>query len=196
MSISSCPDSDTVLLARHWYQLDTNAVPPEYVLRPLSSLQDAAYRAAFPKLLALFNDATFDRELGDIKCHHSVTEWEVKSALLKEPDASRVAWFRRQFRGGVTETDPVVFKRFNDVDGSALRSGNLEALNDWMLSKFPADKICSYADASYASFVSLDAVWIRQLMRFSRELFGVLEKSLRDIISARAAWTLNAFGLG
>ena len=171
-------------------------MPAEYVLRPLSSLKDAPYWAALPKLLALFNDATFDPELRDIKCHHSVTEWEVKSAVLREPDASRVAWFRRQFQGGVTDSDPAIFKLFNDVDGSALRSENLEALNGWMLSKFPADRIYSYSDVSYASFVGLDAVWIRQLTRFSRDLFGVLEKSLREIIAARAAWKLNAFGLG
>ena len=194
-SVSSCSNNETIKLANHWYQLDSNAVPPEYVLRPLLSLQDKDYWEAFPKLLALFNDATFDAELGDIKCHHSVTEWEVKSAVMKEPDMSRVAWFKRQFEGGVTESKPSVLKCFNDVD-NAFRLKNFNELIEWMSSKIPADQIFAYSNASYASFVALDAVWVRQLMSFSRDLYSVLEKSLHNIIDARAAWALNAGGLG
>ena len=195
-SVSRCSESDAVLLARHWYRLDTNAAPPEYVLRPLSSLADAAYWAALPKLLALFNDATFDPELGDIKCHHSVTEWEVKSAVSKEPNMDRVAWFRRVFDGGVTEADSKVFKDFNDVAGDGLRSKNFKELIDWMTSNIPSNRIFSHCDVSYASFASKDAAWMHQLMSFSRDLYGLLRESLQTIIDARQEWGLNAGGLG
>merc|ERR1712070_1167745 len=65
-----------------WYILDKNAIPHEYVLRDLPSLNDSAYWKAYDQLLPYLIGLPFDtKDYQGLKVGMSVTEYEIRSAL-------------------------------------------------------------------------------------------------------------------
>ena len=174
--VASCTDASLVSLARHWYQLDENAVPAEYVLRSLADRNDKSYwDIALPRLLELFSDAPVDRTLPDLVCNRSITEWEVKYAVLKEEKHHnsanlRMAWFHREFMGGVPAG--VGSTDFDDVSGNAVRSLKLDNLKTWMTSRVPDTSVFSYNTVAYASYRTRDQSWCDSLHRFTEDLEG------------------------
>ena len=105
---SQRPSADIKLLLDGWYSLDLNAVKEFYVLKNLTSMDDPSFwKEALPKLTKYLDGVPFDEDYPDLQVGRSVTEWEVKSAVLYEsdpPDCSRVFWLRRDFKGGVPST--------------------------------------------------------------------------------------------
>ena len=125
-----CADEHAVALAKEWYHLDNNAVPPVYVLKNLVddwSKGDASQDKRFwdktdgvqMHLLELLKDLVFDPVFEDGVIGRSVTEYEAKLALklcktaatsgddgcVEDGDKLRkgIRWLRREFVGGVTE---------------------------------------------------------------------------------------------
>ena len=73
-----------ITLANQWYTLDENAIPNEYILQNLTSIDDSSYwGTALPSLLRAFDGIRFDGEDnvtdqdGHLLIGQSVTEWEV-----------------------------------------------------------------------------------------------------------------------
>ena len=105
-----------VALAREWYLLDTNAVPPVYVLKNLVAdwaLGDASVERAFwdkdkgvlVRLRELLHGVAFDPAFEDGIIGRSVTEYEAKLALkmCADDDGDKlrkgVRWLRRELTG-------------------------------------------------------------------------------------------------
>ena len=73
---------ETKTLVSEWYQLDTNAIPPVYILKNLDSLTDHTFwKIALPRLRELFKNVAFDSFFPDGIIDRSVTEYEVKAAF-------------------------------------------------------------------------------------------------------------------
>ena len=98
-------DDDRVL-CREWYHLDENALPSSYFLRKLAVMNDDSYwKNALPRLTALLEglpfeyistagdglraSSTFQPE-AELKINHSVTEWEVRTAINGEPEQQQM----------------------------------------------------------------------------------------------------------
>jgi len=114
-------------VARANYILDTNSLPPRYVLKDLISLDDNSYWSeTLPTLLGQSIAGTGTTGSGsdvvgagagvslsgipldptawcceELVVGRSVTEWETKCALADDASLARIAWFHRTFDGGV-----------------------------------------------------------------------------------------------
>lgn len=128
-------------LSDAWYTLDTNSLTPQYLLKNLSHLGDNAYwGTALPTLRAAYEGIRFDTAAPHLLIGRSVTEWEVKSALLGEgvDNLRRSYWLHRSLQGGVPES--LDAKRlFNDVRGDESKTCQLRDLIDWMNASFTSE---------------------------------------------------------
>ena len=194
--VAACVDPDLTALARHWYQLDENAVPAEYILRSLSSMGDKDYwDDAYPKLLKLFQDVSFDRTSPELLVGRSITEWEVKSARAGNSDPSKIVWMHRTFANGVPASDPHVGD-FDDATAANGKSAKLADLKDWMTASIPSDKIKEYDACSFDSFQTKDVQWTTLLHKFRADALSCFSDSLDAVIKTKEAWDNNALGLG
>ena len=104
---------------------------------------------ALPRLLELFSGAPVDKELSELVCNCSITEWEFKYAVLKEehyrhPANLRMAWFHREYMGGVPAG--VDSTDFDDVTGNDDRCVKLDNLKTWVNSIIQRD-LCNKLDS-------------------------------------------------
>jgi hypothetical protein len=101
-------------LAEKWYRLDTNSIPPRYVLRTLRSLKDTDYwEIALPALRRELSGVEFDGcRFPQLTIGQSVSHWEALTALRKMNDnqgshITRFIWNHRHFADTVTiDFDP------------------------------------------------------------------------------------------
>jgi Domain of unknown function (DUF4062) len=134
-------------LAGKWYYLDTNAIPPAYVLKSLtgSSEEDGVFwNVVRPALCEALDSIMFDPAFEEVFVGRSVTEYETKSALLlcnndtcgvNNRQIDRVKWIHRHFTGGVREDqDPRGLLFDGRQQSVALKLNNLKA---WMRSLLP-----------------------------------------------------------
>lgn len=140
-------------LVSKWYQLDTNALPPVYILRKLSDINDKDYwNTVLPRLRDLLKDLPFEpysTTTDDLVVNRSVSEWEVKYALALAPQDSspqRCVWFHRSFDDGVNnEQDPK--SEYSDVRNNKSSFMKLNNLKSFMESKLlPHNQIKEFFD--------------------------------------------------
>jgi hypothetical protein len=197
---SSLEHSEAVALANEWYQLDTNAVPPVYVLKNLvddwskgdASQDKRFWNVVLPSLRDLLQGVVFDSTFEDGIIGRSVTEYEAKLALnlckndQGELDQSKlnqgIRWLRREFVGGVTEAqDPK--KDLNDARDSAtkMKLDNLKAGMESALSQHGLMKVLK---VPVDSFNAKDDVHKKYLEEFEAAAKQMLLESM-DKVSER-----------
>jgi hypothetical protein len=101
-------------VARSWYRLDENSIPPRYVLRSLKEIRDQEfYELTLPILSRKLEGIDFDkRRYPQLMIGQSVTHWETVTGLnllqRTRTDCSRLfLWSHRQFIDPVPlEADP------------------------------------------------------------------------------------------
>ena len=120
MTFDCASNAELVALAREWYHLDTNAVPPVYVLKNLTGQPWPADKEFWDKVLPwlreLFQGVVFDRNFPDGVIGRSVTEYEAKAAIMLCGGSSEnnnaedhkklekgFRWIYRHFEGGISE---------------------------------------------------------------------------------------------
>ena len=120
MTFDCASNEELVALALEWYHLDTNAVPPVYVLKNLTGEPWPADKEFWDKVLPwlreLFQGVAFDRDFPDGVIGRSVTEYEVKAAIMlcggsgennnaddNKNLEKRLRWIYRHFEGGISE---------------------------------------------------------------------------------------------
>jgi hypothetical protein len=121
MTFDCASNAEVVALAHEWYHLDTNAVPPVYVLKNLTGQPWPADQEYWDKVLPwlreLLQGVVFDRDFSDGVIGRSVTEYEVKAAFdlcgggsgeSNNADGHKklekgIRWLRRRFEGGISE---------------------------------------------------------------------------------------------
>ena len=125
-------------MAKEWYLLDSNALPPVYVLKNLTGDcdQDQVYwSTVLPALRELLMDVVFDPLFPDGIIGRSVTEYEVKAAvMLCAGDDDKVKnglrWIHRHFEHGVSKTQDPKQELFDAHESST--GEKLEHLKGWM----------------------------------------------------------------
>ena len=166
---------------------------------------DSYWNDALPRLVHLFDGCSFQSETQDVGLliGHSVTEWEAKSAISKEADASRLFWLHRQFSGGVSTTDPATkYWEYDDVSkldkqwDFLAKKAYLDELRSWMTGRMPVDRTADYNSCSFESYVSKDAAWSSQLQRWTEDTRHLLKSSLNDVMALRQRWHLDGCDLG
>ena len=101
---------ELIALAKKWYILDSNSIPPKYVLMKLDASNKVEYwNNVLDKLRKLLMGLMFEDQLyiGD-----SVTNWEaVYTLLMNDTSASnnRVLWMKREIKDAITDAnDPKI----------------------------------------------------------------------------------------
>ena len=165
-------------------------------------MNDQTYWAvAFPIVLEALRGVVFehwgDEVSGeDFSIGQSVTEWEVRSALLQNPaDVSRVHWFRSQFKEKINNSHPKYWDYDDTLDDASKRSG-LQQLLRWMESHFPTDRVSNYNDATFEDFTSSDVVWTAQFNKWQTDMRALLQNSLHALMDKCEQWKLDGCGLG
>ena len=210
--------SPAVTLAREWYVLDENSVPPSYVLRRLTHLKDTDYwDNVLPTLRKLFENICID-DLGvndELVIGRSVTEWETKYALHDEANLDRCRWIHRAFAAEEGEGTSIRRKSIGKTSYSSdkgeernikslfstgdisekLKLGNLKA---WMTSKLePSSLITEYSDITLSQYRSHDDVKKEEyLRRWESSTEEMLRQEINKIIRLRVEWDREGCGLG
>ena len=195
---------ETVALANEWYQLDSNAVPPVYVLKNLVADWHLGAAASTEqrfwdknngvqiRLVDFLQGIVFDSIFEDGIIGRSVTEYEAKLALnlckndQGQLDQSKlnqgIRWLRREFVGGVTEAqDPK--KDLNDARDPATRM-KLHNLKAGMESALSQHGLMKVLEVPVDSFNAKDDVHKKYLEEFEAAAKQMLLESM-DKVSER-----------
>ena len=188
-------DDDMIQLVKTWYILDTNSVPPQYLLKRLESTGDGSYWDAYAKILPLLSGLEFDcAKYSGLLIGRSVTEWEVRAAFgdfpinLRECRCDSFLWNRRELLGDLSTNR-------NYCDNSE----HLPALLEWMQDAFDPSTLITYNDGISASDHATDAINERlgiYLSQFESNMKSKLSASLQDIVRKVGEWSVNSCGLG
>ncbi|KAK7479964.1 hypothetical protein BaRGS_00028791, partial [Batillaria attramentaria] len=184
-AISSEPAKE---LLKKWFRLDGNAVPPTYILQPISSQypdflsnEEAARKQAanqwwrdneiMHEALSQAAVACLSKERAHA-LKESVTETEIRHGLLASKNLlERGLWFYRHIDHMDDVTPGQLSSRFKDFKGSETQNKEsrelLENLKKEMEDKLPPDKILTY-----------DVIWNKE-----RGIDPETDKSHRDYIS-------------
>jgi Cdc6-like AAA superfamily ATPase len=193
--------------ALEWYELDNNALPEAvYVLKNLSHIEDPLYKeVALPVLLKALDGVAFEdwgegEEKESLMVGQSMTEWEVRSALMHRPeqDRGRVLWLHREFSGGVPRDEDMKYWNFNDTldDDLMKKRDRFEKMIEWMQSQMPEEHISHFGEASMEDFHLSNEVWTRQLNEWKSHMMNLLQKSMKDMIIGRKKWAADGCGVG
>eukprot|EP01038_Epipyxis_sp_PR26KG_P014582 gene14582-19583_t len=186
-------------LIQTWYILDENADPPCYFLRHLTDIDDDNYwTAVLPVMIESLRGVPF-QVCGDesFVVGQSVTEWEVRSAVLKNrgQDLHGVRWLQRQFSEPLNKNN-MKYWEFDDTldDNKTQISTDLTNLLDWM--NHTGIEKSYYNQSSYQDFVDENDIWKSQLSRWEADVTKLLQTSMNDIIVRKYNWERDGNGFG
>lgn len=215
-------DEEVKQLANEWYKLDSNSIPPRYVLMTLRELGDARYwNHAYPKLLAAMTDLVFHTPAHDptdeasVKIAHehrllvgrSITEWEIKTALYYNSCSTGSSGHSYHSNGHsngngetltwlhrhFTDIASVTDKNYNDVLGDKVISGYLDDLKAMMNKKISATNVV-HTVCAYKEDSSVVTRTI-QLAEFKKHAMTMLMQSITTSIDLRLAWIQHGCGV-
>lgn len=191
--IENCENEDFKQLVHEWYICDSNAVPPEYVLKKLDSLHDQIYwTVVLPQLRLLLEGVRFDKNSSrHIEAGKSVSEWEVKYAVRNPDDSSRSLWIRRQF------PDEYNDEQYCDTKDNQELQTLKGDLIEWMdVNIGPTRKKFYNGLVSYKAIKEQKTAFQRYSRQWEDDITVLLLKELRKIIRLRTQWDVNGCGLG
>lgn len=205
LEATNCEESvkDTIF---HWYSLDENVFPPQYVLKNLESTGDQDYWGAFDKMLTALHGIPFDTErCAGLFVGRSVTEWEVREALGPFPVnlEDREVSFCWSQRPSLTVSDPEIqgVSAFSDSINKPLVENHLKELREFMKSEIPQESIISYdTPLNVDDFVNpteySDSDGMTYLKQFQESVKLRMNNSLDLIIDLQKEWGSCGMGLG
>lgn len=162
---------DLQTLAKHWYRLDTNALPPQYVLRNLieNDPNEEYWNNVLPTLRTALEGVEFDRKsCPGLKVGASITEWETRFALSEAKDNDRCCWFQRMFQGGIFEhEDPE--KNFSDAINEPSIKEKLDHMRKFMKAKLSAPFL--HAQASSTNLLTFADTQSHTIRSFATSIF-------------------------
>lgn len=178
-------------VAEKWYILDSNAVPPNYVLAKLDNTNRNDYWCSdLSKLLKLLDGLIFEGQLciGD-----SVTNWEAIAALSS---ASRIFWMKRDITEAITATQDQS-NEYDDTRGSTEVQERLSKLKDTMMQTLDDNsRVHTTVIDSLASLKSKNSEYDAYISEFYDKLKSVLMREVNEAIHKKDEWNINAFNTG
>ena len=183
-------------VAARWYSLDTNSVPPEYVLRNLKVMNDEDFwNVALPVCRELLEEVPFWPSDERLLVGRSVTEWEVTLALKDESEVPRSLWLHRTFQGGVTvEDDP---RRFLFDAHEPKKKQQLDDVKAFMGSRLkPAGRVTEYLTLPVSSYNAEDEAWQTHLGKWEVDTKEALTHEVAVVTDLRTSWEEDGLGVG
>eukprot|EP01038_Epipyxis_sp_PR26KG_P008442 gene8442-11420_t len=186
-------------LIRSWYILDRNADPPRYFLRHLTNISDDDFwKNVRPVMVEVLRGIPFEVCGGEsFVVGQSVTEWEIRSAVLKNggENLHGIHWLNRQFSEPLTKSDVKYWDYDDTLDDSKpqIRQGFVNLL-DWM--NRSGIETSHYNQSSYQDFVDEKDLWKSQLSRWETDVTNLLHRSLDEIIIRKNNWERDGDGFG
>jgi WD40 repeat protein len=180
-------------IINEWYNLDTNAYPPHYVLKKLTSLDDTKY---WNKLLPTLRKALSNiNNLGDkdeLHLSNSITDSEVRLALRL--DQTKCLWVNRLFKGGinVNQGGNHLYKDTNDLSTSEKYDNLMKVMNK----KIKSSNIIKFNNISFESYIAQNEEYNNYISSWQDEVTNVLDIELDKIICNRKYWELDGCGIG
>jgi len=189
--------SHTVSLSQEWYHLDANSVPPEYILKSLSSVNNAEYwQNILPTLREAFDEVIFWENLQNqfpLHIGHSVTEWETLTAVFYDNSLSRCFWTYRVFSPLPSKaTDPK--ELYYDASEPG-KSFNYLRHIEWMKTIFQ-DRIFEFSPIKYEDLVNKTDKWDNYIHLWEAKCSHLLNEELSKIVDKRTRWAEDGCGLG
>ncbi len=183
---------DLIELASKWYILDTNSIPPKYVLTKLDNNNRNDYWVTvLSKLLILLNGLMFEEELyiGD-----SVTNWEAIAAL-NDTNSNRIFWMQRDIQETINDTqDP--WNEFDDARSSEIHD-RLSKLKSVMIQKLGGhNRIYTTAIDSLSSIKNKNSDYDMYIAEFYDKFKNILMSEVNQAILKKDMWFSNAFNTG
>ena len=191
------------------YVLDTNAIPPRYVLMKLDNSNRTEYwdskvphsnppitiPGVLTKLLKLLSGLMFEENLfiGD-----SVTNWEALYALHDSTSTDRIFWMKRDIADTITDAeDP--WKEFDDARDNIDVKNRLDKLVAFMTNELGGsnnhvhttniDSVLSITNKNNAAFTSY-------MNEFHVTMRSLLMSEVDRVIQSKQTWFSNAYGSG
>ena len=221
MTFATASTDELVALAKEWYHLDVNAIPPVYVLKNLTGdwVQDKVFwDKVLPWLRELLQGVVFDPSFPDGVIGRSVTEYEVKAAVALPSggmgNTNRMRWLHRLFVGGVTKDQD---SRQFLFDGHEPSTGKkLDTLVAWM----EAELGQTDSGLTHKLSVSVDALnaardndqeytfnehrqkglqadpYVQYRDAFIAHMRQTLTDSIVEVVRERERWNRDGCGLG
>lgn len=187
---------DLIELANKWYVLDTNSIPPKYILTKLDSNNRNDYWInVLTKLLKLLSGLMFEEDLyiGD-----SVTNWEAIAAL-NDANNNRIFWMQRDIRETITAThDPLnEFDDTRSTDRSNDIHDRLSKLKSIMMQKLgDHNRIYTTVIDSLSSIKIQNGKYDAYIAEFYDKLRNKLMSEVNQAICKKNQWFSNAFNTG
>eukprot|EP01038_Epipyxis_sp_PR26KG_P004093 gene4093-5841_t len=201
--LKEATDDKLVQLCKKWYLLDTNASPPQYILRNLLVLNDDSYwKDALPNLVNFLRDTPFDEESCEgLLVGRSVTEWEVKTALspasTPHNSTNRSYWFHRTFSNLYSPEALEDDSKWLYFDAREdLRMKYFIELKNWMKSRFLKDHVQECSHIPFSSYVKSDEIWNAHISSWEIQVDQLLMDDLNSIVQLRDDWNSSGCGLG
>ena len=180
-----------------WYVLDTNASPPQYVLRTAKTKAEFdMYWRDYLIILPALEGLEFDKERG-LTIGRSVTEWEVRTAFSTH-HADRTGqrleafcWSHRQLTGDLTHA--------SDYYDSSL---HMNALKSWMQQEFDPSTIqthtisINHVKPDTKTKNTTNPEFEAYMSRYKLYLHEKFNNSLQQVADQTKRWSENSFGMG
>jgi hypothetical protein len=194
-----CECEETRQVATEWFRRDDNACPPQYVLRPLTDVNDPHF---WGTVLPLLTRALDSLPISDAHPDHlvgqSVTEWEVRSALSLNHNHfynqqgsldDGIGWAHRSCNEILPEQDPG--NKVIDYRDDPGKEQRFKQLLSRMTSEISSDKITTFNLAGLKDYAteSYEARWEATMTEGLTCLLGRL-------ISKKKSFDRDGGGLG
>ena len=186
--VSKYTDSDKdelIELAQKWYILDTNSIPPSYVLAKLdNSNRNDYWSHVLNKLLKLLNGLMFEDRLyvGD-----SVTNWEAIAAM-NSLDNHRIHWMKRIISDTITDVQDPKKEYVDTRESSDLQSRYDKLIDDMTHELEGISHIHTGTIDSMTSINSKNNRFVAYVDEFYTRLKHLLKVEVQKVIDRKAAW--------
>lgn len=201
-------DIESTSLIRSWYTLDSNAIPPEFVLHTLNDDNQAEFDICRDRLLVLLSGVSFDQSRClSLQIGQSVTEWEHRYALALCPQSKRRFWLHRHIESAVDESATMLKDFFDQPHDTEARS-RLQSMkrevsgtdlyttsSDNLTTESNLDdRICRFAISAEA-YASKDSVFDEYRIQWFTAAKTLFDNEFDNIKRARKKWLLDGNGL-
>eukprot|EP01041_Mallomonas_annulata_P004381 gene4381-8724_t len=172
-----------------WYALNSNQIPPRYVLKNLITKDDKdSWDEAIVMLRHILRDLLFDEINGDdLHVGRSISEWEIKLALRL--NSSKCLWLYRQFSTEISLLqDPL--KNLSDCQDASTKM-KLQNLLSILESSLLVQNISKLPPIEVESYIKKDTKFIEYLQSYEKLIMKRLQDELDEIIFKKDNWDLK-----
>eukprot|EP01038_Epipyxis_sp_PR26KG_P012111 gene12111-16216_t len=197
-------------ISKKWYQLDSNNIPPHYVLNNLNGTNDSEFwKLVLPLLRNALKDVAFDTispGCENLLLDRSITDWEASCVMSFDACVDRCLWMRRSLNGDIPNETQDPYALINDTRSASLKL-KLENLlarmvsfmgqsSKSMVEKYIDNKMFVDSISGNSSvFVNSNATK-EYLADWKQTVLQLLSDDLNNVVAKLDTWKHNGDGVG